>query len=76
MLIFCVYRSKGAVYLGLVIVIWVASAVLIQAIFTSEETEFDKPLFLTYVSTSSFMVYLIPLLIDWYRISASVRRES
>ena len=76
MLTSCFHRFKGAVYLGLVIVIWVGSAVLIQAIFTSEETEFNKPLFLTYVSCSSFTVFLIPLLIDWYRISASARRES
>ena len=72
----CFRKFKGAFYLAMVIVIWVGSAVLIQAIFTSKETEFNKPLFLTYVSCSSFSVYLIPLLYDWYKIRNEVNKHN
>ena len=50
--------------MALVIIIWVASAVLIRSIFKSDSTKFDKPLFLTYFSTSFFIVYLIPVVFD------------
>ena len=72
----CFEKFKGAVFLGLVIVIWVGSAVLIQSIFTSGATQFEKPLFLTYFSTSFFMVYLIPVGVDWHRIRAKAHQES
>ena len=45
----------------MVVIIWVGSAILIQMIFSSEESQFAKPLFLTYFSTSWFTLYLIPL---------------
>ena len=47
------------------IIIWVASAILIQAIFTEDDTDFPKPLFLTYYSTSFFTLYLVPLLYNY-----------
>ena len=46
------------------IIISVPSAVLIRSIFKSDSTKFDKPLFLTYFSTSFFIVYLIPVVFD------------
>lgn len=46
----------GIVVLLLVDVIWVGSAELMEYIFKDEE--FDKPFFLTYFNTSSFMIYL------------------
>jgi hypothetical protein len=54
-------KLKGVFFLTMVILIWVGSAVLIQAIFNSADTQFNKPLFLTYYSTSFFTLYLIPL---------------
>lgn len=57
-----VNRSKGVFFLVMVILIWVGSAVLIQTIFDSDDSQFQKPLFLTYFSTSFFTLYLIPLL--------------
>ena len=57
----CLPRIKGIFFLSMVIIIWVGSAILIQMIFDSEESQFAKPLFLTYFSTSFFTLYLIPL---------------
>ena len=57
----CIPRVKGVFFLSMVIVIWVGSAILIQMIFDSEESQFAKPLFLTYFSTSFLTLYLIPL---------------
>ena len=54
-------KIKGAFFLTAVIVIWVGSAVLIRNIFTSGDTDFNKPFFLTYYNTAFFMVYLIPV---------------
>ena len=68
-------RFEGGIYLYFVIVIWVASALLVQTIFTSSETKFDKPLFVTYTSNSCFMLYLIPLLINWYKLNRNFRLE-
>lgn len=61
-------RIKGVFFLSMVVVIWVASAVLIRLIFTSSETEFNKPLFLTYYSTAWFSLYLIPVIITWFKL--------
>jgi len=71
-------QLKGAFFLAMVIIIWVVSAVLIQLIFNSESTQFSKPLFLTYFSTSFFTVYLIPLGIEYtyLRSKASKPAES
>lgn len=52
----------------MVVLIWVASAVLIRLIFTSSDTNFNKPLFLTYYSTAFFSLYLIPALVTWLRL--------
>ena len=38
---------------------------LIQMIFTSGDTDFPKPLFLTYYSTAFFIFYLIPTLVRY-----------
>ena len=57
----CLPRLKGIFFLSMVILIWVGSSILIQMIFDSEESQFAKPLFLTYFSTSFFTLYLIPL---------------
>ena len=62
-----VNKVQGAIFLALVIIIWVASAVLIRSIFISETTNFNKPLFLTYFSTAFFMVYLLPVVFDVLR---------
>lgn len=71
-------NCQGAVFLCLVIVIWVASAILIRAILTSQDddgSQFEKPLFLTYFSTSFFMVYLIPMGIKFFRLRSSATNE-
>jgi hypothetical protein len=52
---------KGGFFLSLVVIIWEASAVLIQKIFESKDTKFNKPLFLTIYNTCFFMIYLIPI---------------
>jgi len=49
----------GAIYLSLVILIWVVSAMIIQMMYNSESNP-ATPLFLTYYSTSFFIIYLIP----------------
>ena len=54
-------KLQGGFFLACVIVLWVGSAVLTQRIFTSDDTHFSKPLFLTYYSTSFFVIYLAPL---------------
>ena len=69
-------QFEGAFFLSLVIIIWVASAVITRAIFTSQDTNFNKPLFLTYFSTSWFMVYLIPLVFTYFRLKNSKPKES
>jgi hypothetical protein len=38
---------------------------LIKSIFTSANTKFPKPLFLTYFNTSFFVLYLIPAAIRY-----------
>ena len=60
-------KVQGGIFLSLVIIIWVASAVLIRSIFISDTTNFNKPLFLTYFSTAFFMVYLVPVVYDVLR---------
>ena len=60
----CVPRLKGIFFLSLVILIWVGSSIMIQMIFNSEQSQFAKPLFLTYFSTSFFTLYLIPLVFE------------
>lgn len=47
----------------MVIIIWVGSAITTQIIFNSDDTEFPKPLFVTFYSTSFFILYLIPVVI-------------
>jgi solute carrier family 35 protein F5 len=63
-------RNRGKRLLGLalllsVVVIWTASSEAIQYIF--EDTNFSKPFFLTYLSTSLFSLYLVGFLFraDW-----------
>jgi solute carrier family 35 protein F5 len=60
-------KFEGSIYLLLVIAIWVLSALLIRSIFNSDETKFDKPLFLTYFSTTFFTLYLIPTIYQFIR---------
>jgi len=53
--------SRGAIGIVLLLVVallWVSSSFLIQYIFG--EVHYDKPLFLTYISTSFFSIYLLP----------------
>ena len=52
-------KFAGGIYLTLVISIWVFSGLMIQIIFSSDDTKFSKPLFLTYYSTSYFLLYFI-----------------
>lgn len=54
------YKFSGGFFLLMVILIWVASAVLIRLVFTNPDFDFDKPMFLTYYSTNWFMIYLVP----------------
>eukprot|EP00126_Sphaerothecum_destruens_P006221 Sdes_comp19271_c0_seq2m10272 len=49
----------GLFLLFLVVLIWVLSGVLMQFIYTSKTTNFPKPFFLTYVSTSFFSLHLL-----------------
>ena len=51
----------GYVYLSLVVVIWVGSAILIQLVFSSKQSSFDKPFFLTFTNTTFFTFYLLQL---------------
>jgi len=60
----------------MVIVIWVGSALLIQAIFNGQDTQFNKPLFLTYYSTSFFTLYLIPLGIEFLYLMHNASRNA
>lgn len=60
---------KGFILLGLVVILWVGSSTLIQTIF--EETNFNKPFFLTYFSTSLFSLYFI----DIFRRRQDIRNE-
>jgi solute carrier family 35, member F5 len=59
---------QGGIFLCLVILIWVASAVLIRTILADEQVGFNKPLFLTYFSTAFFIVYLFPLIFEINRV--------
>ena len=61
-------QVKGVFFLGMVVFLWVASAVLIRAIFTDPSTNFNKPLFLTYFSTAWFSLYLFPLLLKLFKL--------
>ena len=68
----------GFILLGSVVILWVGSSTLIQTIF--KDTNFDKPFFLTYFSTTLFSLYFIDIirrrkdikdnLIPSYRITA------
>ena len=69
-------KFKGAFFLSMVIIIWVASAVLIQQIFNSASTQFNKPLFLTYFSTSFFTIYLVPVLVEYCYLKRKQRKEA
>ena len=53
---------EGFIFLGITVIIWVGSALLIKVIFSSNETKFDKPFFLTYFSESMYSVYLFSLI--------------
>lgn len=55
----------GLLYLCLVIFLWVGSSLLIQAIFSEEQ--FQSPFFLTYFSTSLFILYLFFFLFTFRR---------
>ena len=66
----------GSFFLSVVIIIWVASAVLIQAIFTDSDQNFAKPLFLTYYSTSFFTLYLVPLLYKYITLRWKAGKDS
>jgi solute carrier family 35, member F5 len=57
----------GFALLGVVVVLWVGSSTLIQTIF--EDSDFNKPFFLTYFSTTLFMLYFI----DMYRRKAEIQ---
>lgn len=69
-------RIKGVFFLSMVVIIWVSSAILIQMIFDSQESQFAKPLFLTYFSTSFFTLYLIPLVYKLLRLKCQSRGVS
>ena len=69
-------KFKGAFFLAMVIIIWVASAVLIQMIFNSASTQFNKPLFLTYFSTSFFTLYLVPIFFEYCYLKRKQRKEA
>eukprot|EP00871_Galdieria_phlegrea_P002253 jgi/Galph1/3028/GphlegSOOS_G1656.1 len=56
-------NAIGILLLILVALLWVSSSVLIQYIFGV--INYEKPLFLTYFSTSFFIVYLLPNLVKF-----------
>jgi len=60
----------GLLLVVVVVIIWVSSSVLIQIIF--QDSDFDKPFFLTYLSTSLFSVYLFGFGIRWKQWTANV----
>eukprot|EP01135_Chromosphaera_perkinsii_P010394 Nk52_evm66s2118 gene=Nk52_evmTU66s2118 len=45
-----------------VVAIWVGSSELMQFIYSSDDTSFSKPFFLTYYSTAAFTIHLIGFL--------------
>ena len=57
----------GFILLGIVVILWVGSSTLIQTIL--EDSNFNKPFFLTYFSTSNFSWYFI----DIYRRRLDIR---
>ena len=60
----------GLMLLGLVVFLWVSSSELIQFIF--QNLTFNKPFFLTYLSTSSFSLYILGFLLSpWWRRTCS-----
>lgn len=60
----------GLFLVVIVVVIWVSSSVLIQIIF--QDADFDKPFFLTYLSTSLFSVYLLGFAVRWKQWTANL----
>eukprot|EP01112_Ceratiomyxa_fruticulosa_P000439 TRINITY_DN1039_c0_g2_i1.p1 TRINITY_DN1039_c0_g2~~TRINITY_DN1039_c0_g2_i1.p1 ORF type:complete len:389 (-),score=64.41 TRINITY_DN1039_c0_g2_i1:101-1267(-) len=54
-------HALGVFLVVIVVLIWVTSSIAIQMIFT--DADFDKPFFLTYMSTSMFSLYLSGFLI-------------
>ncbi|KNC73819.1 hypothetical protein SARC_13624, partial [Sphaeroforma arctica JP610] len=49
----------GLVFLAFVVIIWVGSSWLMKFIYSSGETSFNKPFFLSYYNASMFSVYLL-----------------
>ena len=66
---------KGAFYLFLSIVIWVAATVLIKMIYQNPENSYEKPLFLTYYSSCFFCLYWIPLITNWLSLKLKKANE-
>ena len=57
---------KGSIFLFLMITVWEISAILIKTIFApNKQAPFKNPLFLTYFSSSFFVLYLIPLALKY-----------
>ncbi|AET39165.1 uncharacterized protein Ecym_4086 [Eremothecium cymbalariae DBVPG len=50
--------TLGLFILGLVVFLWVLSAILLSHIF--EDGTYRKPFFVTYLNTASFVIYLLP----------------
>jgi solute carrier family 35 protein F5 len=65
--------ALGLLCLGCVVVLWVGSSVLIQAIF--HDLKYDKPFALTFLNTSLFAFYLpINLVTKWWQRRQVARR--
>lgn len=56
-------HTFGMGLLGLVVVLWVSSSFLTHAIFADDS--YSKPYLLTYITTATFCLYLLPSSIRW-----------
>ncbi|MDP2436780.1 MAG: DMT family transporter, partial [archaeon] len=52
----------GVAFVLLVVLMWVGSSELMQAIFTSDQLSYNKPFFITYLDCSLFLIYLFGFL--------------
>ncbi|KXS12224.1 hypothetical protein M427DRAFT_125966 [Gonapodya prolifera JEL478] len=64
-------RALGTILILLIVFIWVASSFLSQSL--QEDQNFARPYFITYFNTSSFTMYLIPVL--WRKLRKRAREN-
>lgn len=70
---------QGLLLLLVVVILWTASNFLTNALLTTGG--YDKPFFVTYANTSSFVLYLVPYIVSsklrarWVNAGSRVRRQ-